>query len=131
MKRETQSDVLLIAVTLIAAISWMFSKEAIALMPPLLFMGLRFLLAAAFLACLGHQALRRLSMGHVLRSARVGLVFGAVMLILEPIWVALFAAAWFGETLMMLQWLGCSMIFFALLVNRWQLLRSILTKRGL
>ena len=312
MKRETQSDVLLIAVTVIAAISWMFSKEAIALMPPLLFMGLRFLLAAAFLACLGHKALRRLSMAHVLRSARVGLVFGvgmlfwvlglahsdsmgegaflislgallvpfvarvcftepvprstwvalpfalmgvgllslshgfsissgqvfyviaalalagffilntraatattrlaskhraavpltavdplaltivaltsagtvmllvsmvteswqagavqwsptlvgwlvasasvgtaarfwlqtyaqslttqtsgAVMLILEPIWVALFAAAWFDETLMMLQWLGCSMIFFALLVNRWQLLRSILTKRGL
>lgn len=70
MKRETQSDVLLIAVTVIAAISWMFSKEAIALMPPLLFMGLRFLLAAAFLACLGHKALRRLSMAHVLRSAR-------------------------------------------------------------
>ncbi|HHX05292.1 MAG: DMT family transporter [Thiopseudomonas sp.] len=312
MQRATQSDLLLIAVTLVAAISWMFSKEAIALMPPLLFMGLRFLLAAAFLACLGSRQLRQLTREHVLRSARVGIVFGigmlfwvlglahsesmgegafltslgvllvpivarvffaepvprstwlaipvallgmamlslahgfavsagqlyyliaavalavfftlntraatismrrasarqaaaamtavdplaltiialtsvglvtllcsmlfetallpavqwsfdvffwlfasaivgtaarfwlqtyaqslttqtsgAVMLILEPIWVALFAALWFGETLATLQLMGCVMIFLALLVNRWQMLRSIITRRGL
>ncbi|HKM38186.1 MAG TPA: DMT family transporter [Thiopseudomonas sp.] len=311
MKRETQSDLLLVVVTLIAAISWMLSKEAILLMPPLLFMGLRFLLAAAFLACIGARQLGRLTFEHILRSARVGLVFGlamlfwvqglahsnsmgegafltslgvllvpfvarvffsepiphstwlalpialfgvallslahgftissgqvfylasavglaifftlntraatvtvrhaskykaaaqmtavdplaltvialtavgcvalfgsliteswqaaavqwspmlavwvlasavlgtavrfwlqtyaqslttqtsgAVMLVLEPIWVALFAAFWFEESLVMLQWLGCIMIFFALLVNRWQLLRSIMSKRG-
>ncbi len=312
MKRATQSDLLLVVVTLIAAISWMFSKEAIALMPPLLFMGLRFLLAAAFLACLGSKQLRQLTREHILRSARVGIVFGvgmlfwvlglahsesmgegafltslgvllvpivarvffaepvprstwlalpvallgmaflslahgfavssgqlyyliaavalavfftlntraatvsmrrassrqaaaemtavdplaltvialtsvglvtllgsllvestlmpavqwsstlffwlfasallgtaarfwlqtyaqslttqtsgAVMLILEPIWVALFAALWFGETLATLQLVGCVMIFLALLVNRWQMLRSIVTRRGL
>ncbi len=312
MQRATQSDLLLIAVTLVAAISWMFSKEAIALMPPLLFMGLRFLLAAAFLACLGSRQLRQLTREHVLRSARVGIVFGigmlfwvlglahsesmgegafltslgvllvpivarvffaepvprstwlaipvallgmamlslahgfavsagqlyyliaavalavfftlntraatismrrasarqaaaamtavdplaltiialtsvglvtllcsmlfetallpavqwsfdvffwlfasaivgtaarfwlqtyaqslttqtsgAVMLILEPIWVALFAALWFGETLATLQLMGCVMIFLALLVNRWQMLRSIITRHGL
>ena len=56
---------------------------------------------------------------------------GAVMLILEPLWVALFAALWFAETLLVLQWIGCLMIFLALLVNRWQLLRSIMTRRGL
>ncbi len=56
---------------------------------------------------------------------------GAVMLILEPIWVALFAALWFGETLNPLQWIGCLMIFLALLVNRWQILRSIVTRRGI
>ncbi|MDY0249625.1 MAG: DMT family transporter [Pseudomonas sp.] len=312
MTRATQSDLLLIVVTLIAAISWMFSKEAIGLMPPLLFMGIRFLLAAAFLACLGRHKLRQLTREHILRSARVGIVFGvgmlfwvlglahsesmgegafltslgvllvpiiarvffaepvphstwlaipvallgmaflslahgfavssgqlyyliaavalavfftlntraatvsirrasstqaaaqlsavdplaltiitltsvgcvtllgslltesqllphmqwsldvffwlfasailgtaarfwlqtfaqslttqtsgAVMLILEPIWVALFAALWFGETLAMLQLVGCVMIFLALLVNRWQVLRSIMTRRGL
>ena len=311
MQRATQSDLLLIVVTLVAAISWMFSKEAIALMPPLLFMGLRFLLAAALLACLGSRQLHQLTREHVLRSIRVGIVFGvgmlfwvlglahsesmgegafltslgvllvpivarvlfaepvprstwlaipvallgmamlslahgfavsagqlyylvaaaalavfftlntraatistrqvtarqaattmtavdplaltiialttvglvtllcsmlfetamlpavqwsfnvffwlfasalvgtaarfwlqtyaqslttqtsgAVMLILEPIWVALFAALWFGETLAALQLLGCVMIF-ALLVNRWQMLRSIMTRRGL
>lgn len=312
MQRATQSDLLLIVVTLVAAISWMFSKEAIALMPPLLFMGLRFLLAAALLTCLGSRQLHQLTREHVLRSIRVGIVFGvgmlfwvlglahsksmgegafltslgvllvpivarvlfaepvprstwlaipvallgmamlslahgfavsagqlyylvaavalavfftlntraatistrqvtarqaaatmtavdplaltiialttvgsvtllcsmlfetamlpavqwsfnvffwlfasalvgtavrfwlqtyaqslttqtsgAVMLILEPIWVALFAALWFGETLATLQLLGCVMIFFALLVNRWQMLRSIMTRRGL
>lgn len=312
MKRATQSDLLLIGVTLVAAVSWMFSKEAIALMPPLLFMGLRFLLAAAFLACIGSSKLRQLTREHIVRSARVGVVFGvgmlfwvlglahsesmgegafltslgvllvpiiarvfffepiprstwlaipvallgmallslahgfavsagqlyylvaavalavfftlntraatvsmsrassrqvatelsavdplaltiialtsvglvtllgslltetqlmptvewsstlffwllasaligtaarfwlqtyaqslttqtsgAVMLILEPIWVALFAALWFAETLSMLQLLGCVMIFLALLVNRWEMLRSIVTRRGL
>lgn len=312
MKRATQSDLLLIGVTLLAAVSWMFSKEAIALMPPLLFMGLRFLLASAFLACIGAKQLRQLTREHMMRSARVGVVFGvamlfwvlglahsesmgegafltslgvllvpivgrlffaepiprstwlampvallgvallslahgfavsagqlfyliaalglamfftlntraatlsvrkassrqaslelsavhplaltvialaavglvtlcasltleswqggavrwspvlwgwllasavvgtaarfwlqtyaqslttqtsgAVMLILEPIWVALFAAFWFAETLVLLQWLGCLLIFFALLVNRWPLLRSIMTRRGI
>lgn len=312
MKRATQSDLLLIVVTLTAAISWMFSKEAITLMPPLLFMGLRFLLAAAFLACIGSKKLRKLTREHIVRSAQVGVVFGvgmlfwvlglahsesmgegafltslgvllvpivarvffaepiprstwlaipvallgmallslahgfavssgqlyyliaaialavfftlntraatismrrasstqaavpmtavdplaltiialtsvglvtllgsllvetelmpavkwsfevffwlfasallgtaarfwlqtyaqslttqtsgAVMLILEPIWVALFAALWFGETLANLQLVGCVMIFLALLVNRWQMLRSIVTRRGL
>lgn len=312
MKPTTQSDLLLIVVTLIAAMGWVFSKEAIALMPPLLFMALRFLLAAVFLACLGYQPLRQLTLEHIARSARVGLVFavamlfwvlglaysetmgegafltslgvllvpvvarvffaepmprstwlalpvaflgllllslargfslswgqgfyliaalglavfftlntraatlsrgktsagqaaktfsavdplaltiisltavgvltflasvliepwnsstlqwspalgawllasaliataarfwlqtyaqslttqtsGAVLLILEPLWVTLFAALWFAETLLPLQWLGCLMIFLALLVNRWQVLRSIITRRGI
>ena len=312
MNKATQSDLLLIVVTLIAAISWMFSKEAIALMPPLLFMGLRFLLAAAFLACIGAKKLRQLTREHIVRSVRVGIIFGvamlfwvlglahgesigegafltslgvllvpivarvffaetmprstwlalpvaligmallslahgftvssgqvlyvvaaigiaiyftlntraatvstsqisgqrtavelsavdplaltiialtsvglvalgasflsepwtaaavqwspsllgwilasavigtagrfwlqtyaqslttqtsgAVILILEPIWVALFAAVWFSETLDVLQWLGCLVIFLALLVNRWQVLRSIVKLRGI
>lgn len=312
MNKATQSDLLLIVVTLIAAISWVFSKEAISLMPPLLFMGLRFLLAAAFLACMGTKKLRQLTREHIVRSARVGIIFGvamlfwvlglahsesmgegafltslgvllvpivarvffaepiprstwlalpvallgiallslahgftvssgqlfyvvaavglaiyftlntrtatvsvrqtsgqrvaseltavdplaltiialtsvglvtlvvslllepwtlesvrwspsllgwllasavigtagrfwlqtyaqslttqtngAVMLILEPIWVALCAAVWFAETLDVLQWLGCLMIFLALLVSRWQVLRSIVTRRGI
>ena len=80
MNKTTQSDLLLIVVTLIAAISWMFSKEAIALMPPLLFMGLRFLLAAAFLACIGTKKLRQLTREHIVRSARVGIIFGGAML---------------------------------------------------
>lgn len=80
MKRSSQSDLLLVAVTLLAALGWVFSKESIALMPPLLFMGIRFLLAAIFLACIGSTQLRQLTAQHVVRSARVGTVFGVAML---------------------------------------------------
>jgi drug/metabolite transporter (DMT)-like permease len=47
---------------------------------------------------------------------------GVVILVLEPVWVALFAAAWFGETMSALQLAGCGLIFMALLVNRWSAL---------
>src|SRR5690554_5225862 len=44
---------------------------------------------------------------------------GVVILVLEPVWVAIFAAAWFGESMTALQLAGCGLIFAALLVNRW------------
>ena len=50
MSDTHKSDLLLIVVTLFAAISWMFSKEAILLMPPLMFMAARFLIAGTVLA---------------------------------------------------------------------------------
>ncbi len=45
--------------TLLAGISWIFSKEAVLLMPPLLFMALRFLLAGLVLAGVGVAAATR------------------------------------------------------------------------
>ncbi|HAX10503.1 MAG TPA: EamA family transporter, partial [Marinobacter hydrocarbonoclasticus] len=47
---------------------------------------------------------------------------GVVILVLEPVWVAVFAVAWFGETMTLLQIAGCALIFAALLVNRWNAL---------
>ncbi|HAC27886.1 MAG TPA: EamA family transporter, partial [Marinobacter hydrocarbonoclasticus] len=47
---------------------------------------------------------------------------GVVILVLEPVWVAVFAVAWFGETMTLLQMAGCALIFAALLVNRWSAL---------
>lgn len=75
--------------TLLAAISWMFSKEAVQLMPPLLFMSIRFVLAGAVLASVSHRQLRALPWSDWLRSARVGLVFGLAMCF----WVTGLAAA--------------------------------------
>ena len=49
------------------------------LMPPLLFMALRFLLAGLVLALVGWRQLLRLSADQYQRSARVGLVFGLAM----------------------------------------------------
>ncbi|ARB45988.1 DMT family transporter [Alloalcanivorax xenomutans] len=76
---STKSDLLLVCVTLLAAVSWMFSKEAVLLMPPLLFMCLRFLLAGLILALVGHRQLRRMNRDKYWRSVQVGMVFGTAM----------------------------------------------------
>ncbi|SDW59354.1 DMT family transporter [Marinobacter mobilis] len=74
-----KSDLLLVGVTLLAAISWMFSKEAVLLMPPLLFMALRFLIAGAILAFAATSSLRRLNRAQIRRGINVGIVFGIAM----------------------------------------------------
>ncbi len=45
-----QADILLIVATLLAAVGWVLSKEALAGLPPLLFIGLRFTAAGCILA---------------------------------------------------------------------------------
>jgi len=51
---------------------------------------------------------------------------GVVIMVIEPVWVALFAALWFAETMTVMQLLGCLLIFAALLVNRWSAVRKTL-----
>lgn len=63
-----------VLVTIVAASGWLFSKEAIAGMPPFGFVGLRFLLASIVLfpLCLGtHQTI---SLAHVPKAALAGLL---------------------------------------------------------
>lgn len=79
MSDAHKSDLFLVIVTLLAAISWIFSKEAVLLMPPLLFMAVRFLMAGGLLAILASRSLRRLSADQIRRSIGVGLVFGTAM----------------------------------------------------
>ncbi|MEH6560397.1 MAG: EamA family transporter [Marinobacter sp.] len=79
MSDAHKSDLLLVTVTLLAAISWIFSKEAVLLMPPLLFMALRFLIAGGFLAIVAWRPLSRLSRDQLKRGVGVGLVFGVAM----------------------------------------------------
>lgn len=89
-----KADLLLVVVTLLAAVSWIFSREAVLLMPPLLFMGLRFLLAGGLLALIGHQSLRALSRAGYVRGLKVGLVFGVGM----AVWImGLFLGHHVGE----------------------------------
>ena len=54
----------------------------------------------------------------------------AMILTLEPAWTALIGAAWLGETMSGLQLLGCSLIFSALIINRWQWLRLLVRSNG-
>ena len=79
MSDARKSDALLVVVTLLAAISWMFSKEAVLLMPPLLFMAARFLTAGGILALVALPALKRLTFDQARRALGVGLVFGIAM----------------------------------------------------
>lgn len=92
MSNANKSDLLLIFVTLLAAASWAFSKEAVMLMPPLLFMSLRFLIAGAILAFFARRYFTRLPLSQALRGARVGLVFGTAM----SLWVV---GIWLGVNL--------------------------------
>lgn len=94
MNASSKADVYLVLVTLMAAISWMFSREAVALMPPLLFIASRFTLAALLLMALAPNQFRRMSAEQWLRATRVGLVFGVAM----SFWVmGLFHASHVGE----------------------------------
>ncbi|WP_417224470.1 DMT family transporter [Amphritea sp.] len=55
-----RADLLLLLVTLIAAAGWIFSKEALLEMPPLLFIGVRFLLAGLILLIPGYRGCLKL-----------------------------------------------------------------------
>ncbi|HCW88606.1 MAG TPA: EamA family transporter [Marinobacter sp.] len=79
MSDSRKSDLLLVITTLLAAISWMFSKEAVLLMSPLMFMAGRFLIAGLVLALFAHRSLRALDAGQVRRGLGVGVVFGVAM----------------------------------------------------
>ncbi|MFG6668512.1 DMT family transporter [Halomonas sp. HNIBRBA4712] len=70
-----QADVLLLMVTLMAAGGWIFSKEALTGMPPLLFIGSRFLLAGLILLGFAWPALSRMPARRIRRGCLVGLLF--------------------------------------------------------
>jgi drug/metabolite transporter (DMT)-like permease len=81
-------------VTLLAAMGWVFSKNALAGFAPYQFIALRFLLAALVLALFCSQQLLGLSRDQLLRSATTGLVFGCTLLL----WVlALDRTPYIGE----------------------------------
>ena len=74
-----KADLLLLVATLLAAAGWIFSKEALAGLPPLQFVGMRFLLAGVVLVAFSWAQLRRLGRDALSRSALVGLFFAVAM----------------------------------------------------
>ncbi len=74
-----KADLLLLTVTLLAAISWIFSKEAVQLMPPLLFLSLRFFCAGLLLALIAIRQFAQLTREQIFQAVRVGMVFAAGM----------------------------------------------------
>ena len=89
-----KADMMLLLVTVLAAISWMFSKEALDGFPPLLFIGTRFLFAGLLLAIPGYSGLRKLTKHQWKASSGVGILFGIAM----STWImGLFYATHLGE----------------------------------
>lgn len=74
-----RSDLILILVTLLAAMGWIFSKEALTGMTPLLFVGVRFLSAGIVLAILGNAALKRLPTDDWGRALLTGLAMATAL----------------------------------------------------
>lgn len=79
LSRTLQSDLLLVLVTLLAAAGWMFSKEALVGLSPLLFIGVRFLSAGVILGLFGQRALRTLSPADWRRGLLTGLAMATAM----------------------------------------------------
>ncbi len=50
----------------------------------------------------------------------------SMILMLEPMWTAMLAAWWFGERMSGLQFVGCALIFSALVLSRWRVMRDLL-----
>jgi drug/metabolite transporter (DMT)-like permease len=75
-----KADLLLVLVTLLAAAGWVFSLLALRGLPPLLFIGVRFVMAGALLGAIGWPALIRFDVGNAQRAAATGVVMGLSML---------------------------------------------------
>ncbi|MCK6409897.1 MAG: DMT family transporter, partial [Thauera sp.] len=76
-----EADLLLVLTTLIAAAGWIFSKEALAGMPPLIFIGLRFAIAGLVLAMFSLPQLRALDRRGLRNSLLVGTLFAGGMVL--------------------------------------------------
>lgn len=81
------------------------------------------LLAAVLLASSGRFLLQTYA------QSRTSASHAAIIMVLEPVWASLMAGLWLDESMTMLQLAGCSLIFMALLVNRWRAIRNLIRSR--
>lgn len=78
-----KAELVLILVTILAGFGWIFSKEALTGLPPLFFMGMRFLVACFVLVLAG----RKYFVGLRWRDMRPALLVGGVMGLAMMFWV--------------------------------------------
>jgi drug/metabolite transporter (DMT)-like permease len=77
---QRHAEILLLLVSMIAAVGWILSKASMAEFQPYTFMGLRFLLAALALSFFCIDDLRRLSINQILRCLATGSALGCGLL---------------------------------------------------
>ena len=80
MQPQIKADLLLVGVAILAAAGWIFSKEALAGLPPLLFIGTRFLFAGTLLAIVGKTQWQHLSVKGAKSSLLVGVIFAIAIM---------------------------------------------------
>lgn len=88
------SDLLLLAVTLLAAGGWIFSKQAMQGIAPLSFLGIRFFMAGILLTVMCAPQLKRMTAAHWRTALSMGLLFSVALML----WVnGLFLSDHVGE----------------------------------
>ncbi|BFM50782.1 DMT family transporter [Marinomonas sp. THO17] len=75
-----KAEAILVLVTIIAGLGWIFSKEALVGLPPLFFMGMRFLVAGFVLFLVGQKFFYGLNWQSVRQACLVGVLFGVTMM---------------------------------------------------
>ena len=78
---ERRAELALVAVTLVAAAGWVFTKFALAEFSPYTFLAIRFLIASLTLGLFCWPALQRLERRQWLRSFTTGVVMGLALLV--------------------------------------------------
>ncbi len=81
MNGSRQADMMLVSATMLAGVGWVFSKQAIIEMPPFLFIGSRFMLAALILLPFGVRQIKALPKPDLIKAASVGVVQGVSILL--------------------------------------------------
>jgi drug/metabolite transporter (DMT)-like permease len=80
ISKNVLADLLMLLVTLLAALGWIFSHEALNEMPPLGFIGIRFFLAGVLVGAFGWHRVRCLPRVAWRRAGATGVVMGLAML---------------------------------------------------
>lgn len=75
-----KAEFILVLVTIFAGLGWIFSKEALTGLPPLFFMGVRFLLAGFVLFLAGQKYFKKLDWKDIKQASFVGVVMGIAMM---------------------------------------------------
>lgn len=80
MNQEAKATLILVLTTVFAGLGWIFSKQAIAGLPPFAFIGIRFLAASVFLLPFCYKTLFTLPKKQFINAACVGLLMSMALL---------------------------------------------------
>ncbi|MBJ7549754.1 DMT family transporter [Marinomonas ostreistagni] len=77
---KLKAELILVLVTFIAALGWIFSKETLAGLPPIFFLGVRFLIAGLVLMFVGARYFKGIKWGDLKGAIVVGMVMSVAMM---------------------------------------------------